>query len=195
MVFMSWSIFIGLFIFLLLLAIFCIRVFGLGIGKPVMLPTEINDDWDHDSMQFLEDMGIKFLKERERGKPFFPVELPKGFFVRKTDDKRRTEVVDNKGRVRIKIFSHRPFFGMNNTFMTIEKRYNIVFDLYKLQNEDILVANVLDGADKNKIVFFTKSIKINEKFEISSLEFGLKQEAWTWLGENHPDYENPQAYW
>lgn len=153
------------------------------------LPTDLGCD----DKTILEAAGVKFLGPVEDDKLFQYVKLPQGWKKNATDHSMWSNLVDNKGRVRAKIFYKAAFYDRKAN-MHLVSRFGVSKDYARQRNEGVAVAFV---SDCDTLVFSTDPVKLpaetDDKYdEISN---GALMKAIEWLNQHYPDWENSGAYW
>ena len=141
---------------------------------------------DKELIEQLEKMGIKCGDPYEDDPIFMPVQLPDGWKKRGTGHDMHSDVIDDKGRVRIGVFYKAAFYDRRAS-CSIRARFTIDYTCEK----DIIGAKVLDC---EKVVFET------EKEPQGARQFHVVVDKHTdackaWLVTNYPDYEDPTKYW
>ncbi len=150
------------------------------------LPT----DMGRDTKAILEAAGFKFICVVPDDPMFQVVEMPKGWQKKATDHSMYSNLVDDKGRVRAKIFYKAAFYD-RRADMSLSCRFTFTFDYARFDNEKLGIVNITDCG---KVIHTTEPIPANgeERFEVSDKARKL---AVDWLDANHPDWKNPGAYW
>lgn len=155
------------------------------------LPTDINRHGGYDARAILEAASVKFLDVVKGDEMFQYVELPSGWKKDGTDHSMWSKLVDDKGRERASIFYKAAFYD-RSAHMSLTCRFGVSFDYDRLNKEKVAVANVTDGG---KVIHTTEpvvSAEGDKQWDLSDKARGL---AVQWLGQNHPDWQNPAAYW
>ena len=144
-----------------------------------------------------EAMGIVFGEDADD--LFINVTLPDGWKKRPTDHSMWSKLVDDKERVRARIFYKAAFYD-RSAHIDIVTRFRIctVFD-------DKFGEGCQRGAsveDCGKVIFETGMTKPQPPFDDRESydlwhneEMALHGEAQAWLEERYPDYKNPLVYW
>ena len=138
----------------------------------------------YDCKDILEAAGVKFLGPVEGDPIFQRVTLPAGWSKKATDHSMWSNLVDDKGRVRARIFYKAAFYDRSAT-LSLETRFDAGRDYSRA--DDKIVAQAKDG---DTVIFETEPIE-------GTYDDARKQEqiAAAWLAERYPDYQNPAAYW
>lgn len=140
--------------------------------------------------QILEAAGIKFLGIAEDDKQFQYVELPAGWKKEATDHPMWSNLVDEKGRIRARIFYKAAFYD-RNSFIQLVTRFCVWYDFKREDTEKVAVGLVMDC---DKVIFATTPIQQDGSKNYEAYN-KAKEAAGKWLDENYPDWKNPGAYW
>lgn len=167
-----------------------------------------------ESDEVLESIGIQVGKPFEEDPLFRPAILPDGWKKKATDHDIWSEIVDEKGRVRIGVFYKAAFYD-RKADMRLERRYR-VSDRRTLRS---IVENIgryekmEDKSDDDDVIvidygtvppteIFHKAVprrsnelSREERCERLDTIWKIENEANEWLKENYPEYESPSAYW
>lgn len=154
------------------------------------LPTDMGCYSGYNTKAILEAAGVKFVCTVPDDPMFQVVELPEGWQKKATDHSMHSNLVDNKGRVRARIFYKAAFYDRSAN-LSLARRYEVSFDYDRSENEGVGVANVTDGGE---VIFSTEPIPVNREKSWKTSEQANKL-AVEWLDKNYPDWENPGAYW
>lgn len=145
-----------------------------------------------------EAMGIK-LGDRVAGDEMFTnVTLPAGWTKRPTDHSMWSDLVDDKGRVRARIFYKAAFYD-RSARITPVTRFTVGRDFDRDDYNKVMQYRALDSGS---VVFASTELPIprvdgKQDWEATDrLEQQAKAECKAWLdGHGYPDYANPAAYW
>ena len=154
------------------------------------LPTDMGRYGDYDTKAILEAAGVKFICVVPDDPMFQVVELPEGWQKKATDHSMHSNLVDNKGRARARIFYKAAFYDRSAN-LSLARRYNVSFDYDRSEKEGVGVANATDG---DSVIFSTEPVPVNREKSWETSEQANKL-AVEWLDQNYPDWKNPGAYW
>ncbi|HUC01359.1 MAG TPA: hypothetical protein VMA75_00440 [Candidatus Paceibacterota bacterium] len=156
------------------------------------LPTQMGGCRDYDTKKILEAAGVKFGEVVEDDDLFQYVELPAGWKKVSTDHSMHSNLVDDKGRVRARIFYKAAFYDRRADLQS-ERRFGASVDYGRREKEGVAVANVTDCG---KVIYSTEPVKLPDD-DRKSYEASDKAQAaaFKWLDKHYPDWRNPGAYW
>lgn len=142
------------------------------------LPSECDDK------DALEAAGVVFGDPYADDKLFCPVTLPTGWKKQATDHSMHSNLVDDKGRVRARIFYKAAYYD-RRADMHANRRYSISsYEEGGSENSFRVVAK-----DGNAIIHeFGETADYNERRK-------LEEQATAWLTERFPDWKSVAAYW
>ena len=153
--------------------------------KSETLPVKMQGD----ARAVLKIAGVKFLGVVEDDPVFQYVELPEGWKKVGTGHSMWSDLVDDKGRKRARIFYKAAFYD-RRAHLGVNYRYGISID-YERLDKGIAVAMAIDGGE---VIFTTEPIE----FEIDDC-YAAQDKAYelvkAWLDENYPEWESATAYW
>lgn len=129
--------------------------------------------------------GVKFLQLSKGDPLFFDVELPKGWQLSETEHPMWSNLHDEKGRLRAKIFYKAAFYD-RNARIDVLSRYNYRHECQVLHDYTGPARYVVKDGDK---VLFE-----GEWCNPSDTGRSRKQ-ASDWLDTNKPGWNDPAAYW
>ncbi|OHB14666.1 MAG: hypothetical protein A2431_00455 [Candidatus Zambryskibacteria bacterium RIFOXYC1_FULL_39_10] len=158
--------------------------------KSETLPTNMGRWCDYNTKTILETAGVKFVCEVPDDPMFQIVELPTGWRKIPTDHSMWSKLVDDKSRVRARIFYKAAFYDRSAN-LSLSCRYQVSFDYGRSEKEGVGVTNITDGG---KVIFSTEPIPVNREKSWRTSEQTNKL-AVEWLDKNYPDWKNPGAYW
>ncbi len=145
-----------------------------------------------------EAMGIKLGDQVAGDEMFTNVTLPAGWAKRATDHSMWSDLVDNKGRVRARIFYKAAFYD-RSARITPVTRFTVARDFDRKDYNEVIQVRVLDSG---KVVFVSaehRIAKVNGKQDWDAQDCAERKaeaECFAWLSDNgYPDYKNPAAYW
>lgn len=130
---------------------------------------------------------------RLQGDPLFcHAELPAGWHKEATDHSMWSNLVDDKGRIRAKIFYKAAFYD-RDAFTRLCCRFSVAYN-YDREEHGVAVARVMDGA---VVIHETESLALpSEKGrEFYAIGDAAKDAACKWLDEHYPDWKSTGAYW
>ena len=141
----------------------------------------------------LEQMGIKFGEDVDD--LFVAVQLPDGWKKRATGHSMWSELLDQKGRQRAKIFYKAAFYDRR---ASISLSYRYTVNSYEACDKDGNAAE--DGKHTHiKVVVLDcdQPVHVVGIYEDRDYSLGseLVKQAKAWLDQNHPDWRDPLAYW
>lgn len=156
------------------------------------LPTDIKS-YDYDAKVILEVAGVKFGDVVEDDPLFQYVELPAGWEKEATDHSMWSNLIDEKGRERAKIFYKAAFYDRSAS-LSLSRRYKYHRDYDRAKSEGVAVCVVTDCAEA---IHTTEPIPLpGERGKCYEEVIGKVDEiAETWLNEHYPEWKNPGAYW
>ena len=129
-------------------------------------------------LDFYKGCGIEVIGEANGNKIFLDVRLPDGWSIKPTEHPMWRNLVDNNGCERARIF-YDAFLGMHS-------RYYISFDKNK-SNNDLWRYNAIDRKTGNVIKA--------EEWDTYNNACNTRDTLQAWLDQNHPDHQDPLAYW
>jgi hypothetical protein len=151
------------------------------------LPTHF---YEENGKKILESYGVVFQEPVEDDPLFQYVVLPSGWKKVPTDHSMWSDLVDDKGRVRAKLFYKAAHYD-RRADISICTRFSVKFDYDKRIEEQIGVAYCKDG---ETILFSTKPIPAAKGKEWKVTEEAIKK-AEQWMKKHFPDWKNPASYW
>jgi len=156
------------------------------------LPVKISSYGDFDEKKILEDAGMEFLGMVEGDKLFQYVRLPLGWQKVATDHSMWSNLVDDKGRIRARIFYKAAFYD-RDARLSLTTRFGIQYEYDREDTEHVAIASVTDCG---KVIHATAPIPLPEddrkRFESSDK---AKEAAKAWLDSSYPNWKNPGLYW
>lgn len=146
-----------------------------------------------------EAMGVVIGDQVKGDDVFTSVTLPAGWSKCATDHAMWSNLVDDKGRTRAKIFYKAAFYD-RSARITPCTRFNISRDYNRPDYLDVASSQVLEGdtvrfssSDRKMTGADGKPLSYAERDAATS---GGDDECRAWLTEHgYPDYKNPAAYW
>lgn len=145
-----------------------------------------------------EAMGIKIGDPVVNDDMFTHVELPAGWAKRATDHSMWSELADNKGRSRGRIFYKAAFYDRSAHISPVQ-RFSVGRDFDRDDYRKVMQYRVLDCG---KAVFVSAEFPIpqvdgkQDWKATDRLEQQAQAECKAWLCEHgYPDYNNATAYW
>jgi hypothetical protein len=141
-------------------------------------------------------MGIVIGSQVEGDAIFTSVTLPRGWTKRATDHSMWSDLVDDNGRRRARIFYKAAFYD-RSAHVSAEPRFTVSRDY---DRNDVLVFRVLDG-DAVRFTSTERSLSVSagRRLPWGDLERHEKSaiaECKAWLVDNgYPDFGNAAAYW
>jgi hypothetical protein len=148
------------------------------------LPSDIED------REAIKKMGF-ILGEQVEGDPLFIYcQLPRGWKKKPLDNDNPfwTVIVDEKERPRVNIF-HKAAFYDRRAFTQTIARISIEIDY---DNEEFCFAEIRDG---ETVLFRTPDYRPSEGEELWQERKKAEKEAYQWVEQNFPDWEDCTAYW
>lgn len=156
------------------------------------LPAKISSYGDFDEKKILKDAGVEFLGMVEGDKLFQYVKLPPGWQKVATDHSMWSNLVDDKGRIRARIFYKAACYD-RDARLSLTTRFGIQYEYDREDTEHVAIASVTDCG---KVIYTTAPIPLPEddrkRFESSDK---AKEAAKAWLDSNYPNWKNPGLYW
>jgi hypothetical protein len=139
-------------------------------------------------MAALEALGFKFSK-RDGKDLFIDAEIPVGWKKVPTDHAMWSNLLDPQGRVRASIFYKAAFYD-RAAFMDLAQRYTMDRDW---KDKTRALVTVLDNGTvpPSKLHTIARAAS-NPSYLAYDAAYA---DAWAWLAEHYPDWENPAAYW
>lgn len=141
-----------------------------------------------------DGMGIKIGKPVNGDDMFTNVELPAGWCKRPTDHSMWSDLVDNKGRVRGRIFYKAAFYD-RSAYITAVRRFDVGRDYDRKDYRSVVVMRVTDCG---QVVFASDPVAIDPKDRDASdrAEKAGREVCTKWLADHgYGDYGNAVAYW
>ena len=146
----------------------------------------------------LEKIGIKFLENADD--LFVNVELPKGWEKRATNHSMWSELIDEKGRKRARIFYKAAFYdrdahiSINNRFSARRQPEDFYKSRMSCQERN---AGKWAGIvyDCDEIIWQTKWENPPKNDKDFAFDERIHNEAKNWLNENYPKWQEPTEYW
>jgi hypothetical protein len=141
-----------------------------------------------------EAMGIKIGSPVTGDDLFTNVELPDGWLKRSTDHAMWSELIDNKGRVRGKMFYKAAFYDRDAS-ISVVRRFEVGRDY---DRDDFRSTIVVRVTDCGKVVFESQPVAVSPKdwAAVGRAEKLGIEVCELWLANNgYSDYRNPAAYW
>jgi len=137
-----------------------------------------------------ESLGIEFSEVKDA--LFVDVTLPDGWKFVATDHAMHSNLCDEQGRIRAKMFYKGAIYDQDASIY-ICNRFRINNDASAGKESSSIKGIVEDfGTPEPRTVFMTRAPK-TDKYYGDREEIKAKCEAW--LDERHPDWRNPAAYW
>lgn len=119
---------------------------------------------------------------------FVNCQLPAGWVKKATDHSMHSDLLDDKGRRRAGIFYKAAFYD-RKADMRMERRFNI--DGYSGSDEKAMPVLVTDcEAPLHKVGEYDRTAP-----KYWDVQRELDTAAREWLAANHPDWQDPLAYW
>lgn len=139
---------------------------------------------DCDNREALEMHGVKFGKPYGDDPLFCDATLPAGWKKQATDHSMHSQLVDDKGRVRARIFYKAAYYD-RRADMVVARRYTV--DAYAEGS----------SREQSRVVALDGNNVIREFGEAAGYEDRkvLQKEADDWLAQQYPDWRNAAAYW
>ena len=164
------------------------------------LPAEISAAWTgghrlspDEVKSILESWGIKFLGPVEDDDQFVFVELPEGWTRRATEHSMWSNLLDEKGRVRAKMFYKAAFYD-RHAMLHIEHFFRIEKEWKLADSSNLIVYDVLQA--DGDVVFHTDPVSFDPKDPNRyKLDDVARDAAVAWLTEKYPNWGDPAAYW
>lgn len=153
------------------------------------LPTDMKAE----AKAVIEAAGVEFLGVVP-GDPLFQyVTLPPGWQKRATEHAMWTDLLDDKGRARARIFYKAAFYD-RHAHLYVERRFIYHKDYDRLHNERVAVGIVTDCG---KVIYETapRQLPAEDSRECFAIEDRAVAEARAWLDSHYPDWESPTSYW
>lgn len=141
-----------------------------------------------------EQMGIVIGNPVKGDAIFTHVSLPPGWSKRATDHSMWSDLVDDKGRARARVFYKAAFYD-RSARITPERRFHIERDY---DRKDYRTAVVFRVKDCGTYTFTTepRSVAEDDWTAFDAAETAAVAECKAWLnGAGFPDFNNPAAYW
>jgi hypothetical protein len=146
-------------------------------------------DMDEQSLMAMDAAGVRFEEMIPDDAQFAFATLPEGWTRKRTKDRLRSELLDEKGRVRAVITYIESFSQhLRHASLTALPRYSYEIDEEFLKRTDMVVAVI-----KNAGTFMWKTEPIPVT-QTDSREQAYKK-AKKVLDDTFPGWQNPAAYW
>lgn len=184
------------------------------------LPLKCTSPYGTDAMIQYGKMGIINIGFGKKDELFGSFELPTGWKKESTEHSMWSNLIDDKNRIRAKIFYKAAFYD-RKAEISFNKKIHFNVDRVGFLNNDFSKSCEGYNAEKtpfvgrvfdfdNKILFETDTIicevEFNEpnkkggytekyKLEREEVEKKLRQECFDFLNKNYPAYEDINAYW
>ena len=145
----------------------------------------------HKYKYILEEIG--FVVGKIVDEIFVECQFPEGWRLEATDHDMWSNLLDNKGRLRGKVFYKAAFYDRRASFNLVPR--------FQVHEYVPTPSSYISSAEKNRCCVAIKSGgSIIQTFgEYESTDFNLSNElanqARKWLEENYPDHEDLTAYW
>lgn len=142
-----------------------------------------------------ESLGFVFCESLDD--LFVAVTPPAGWSLQPSDHSMWSDVLDDQGRTRAKVFYKAAFYD-KSAFVSLDRRYRIRHqacdeDGHRIETKqyphDFSLCEVADYDNKCVIVVGKSAGNDWERQKL------LEVRANEWLDENKPDWKNPLAYW
>jgi len=158
----------------------------------------------------LERLGFK--RTGDYDDLFYNVEFPTGWKLVPTEHSMHSNLVDERGRIRGRVFYKAAFYDRRAS-VTLNKRYVATLrpecgygDNYKDDAPArgyVFDTSTGDGLDQNTIIYQTEGrVYLPDantdgvaRYRYRVLSNGLSKMAADWLDEHYPEHANPVAYW
>jgi len=145
-----------------------------------------------------EAMGIKLGDQVAGDEMFTNVSLPVDWLKRPTDHSMWSELIDDRGRVRGRIFYNAAFYDRSASITPVT-RFTVRRDFDRVDYSKVMQYRVLDCG---KVAFASSEHPIpivngKQDWEATDrLEEQAVAECKAWLEQHgYPDFANPAAYW
>lgn len=151
-----------------------------------VLPTQVSPT----NRDLMVSWGLEFGDPVEGDPLFTQVKLPQGWSKRKTDHDMWSEVLDDKGRPRIRVFYKAAYYD-RRAYMSANCRFSV--SAYgEIDGQPDLARGEVRDAD-GSIVFATETVTAFAGDYQTRDRLG--QMAKDWLNEHYPQWESEGAYW
>lgn len=141
----------------------------------------------HDRETF-EALGFEFGAPYPDDKLFLPAKLPAGWSKRPTDHSMWSDIVDDKGRVRVGVFYKAAFYD-RKAHMSLRGRYSVRPEYAR----DYSRVHV-DVCDGDELIYSTETFTGDERACFAA-EDRQRAEACAWLDANRPGWRDPIKQW
>jgi len=145
-----------------------------------------------------EAIGIKLGSPVAGDEMFTNVTLPAGWAKRATDHSMWSDLVDDKGRIRARIFYKAAFYD-RSARITPVTRFTVGRDFDRSDYNEVMQYRVLDSGSPVFASAEHPIHRVNGKQDWEATDRAEQQardECKAWLDANgYPDFANPVAYW
>jgi len=146
------------------------------------------------NLEQFEQMGIVFGDKVDD--LFVEVQLPKGWAKVPTDHSMWSELIDDLGRVRARIFYKAAFYD-RSAHISLVARYSYTaqpINGYDSPNHQIepWVGIVIDC---DEVIWQTDPMQVSGDTPDYEIRDQLRSQAKAWLEAHYPDYADPLAHW
>jgi len=143
------------------------------------------------SQRFIwERLGFVFGDEVED--LFVNVTFPKGWDLRPTEHSMWSDLRDEEGRIRAKMFYKAAFYDRDAT-ISLCARFTI--NQYDSDRDNLVRISVYDGDALKQEPIHVIETECDDPKTRWKVRDKLTQQAKDWLNETYPDWANPLAYW
>lgn len=120
---------------------------------------------------------------------FYKVALPEGWKLQATNHSMWSDLLDKDGCKRASIFYKGAFYD-RRADMRVNPRYAMNY-VYSKDEPTKLTIRVVDAKEGCKTLFTSETVLSSSYKETDR----IAKEASDWLSKNHPEFNNPLAYW
>ena len=145
-----------------------------------MLPKDIHGA----TLEQLTALGFKFGDDVDE--LFVACDLPPGWTKRGTDHSMHSDLLDEQGRKRARIFYKAAFYD-RRADMTMERRYQV--DCYQVGSSEQMCRVTVTDSGVNIKEF--GEARVSDREGMKSLEVAAR----AWLTEHHPEWQDPLTCW
>jgi hypothetical protein len=160
-------------------------------GQSALVHSELLPVPEDRDRAMYEAMGVRFGSVVKDDPLFIEATLPAGWKKVATSHAMRSNVVDEKGRVRIHVFYKAAFYDRRATMSAWTRFDTSTCDTNSECGEPITAfVNDCDGTVRYASdQFFETNMTWNEAYKAANAM------CESWLEAHYPDYKNPLAYW
>jgi len=126
---------------------------------------------------------------------FVNVTMPPGWELRPTEHSMWSDLRDEQGRIRAKMFYKAAFYDRDAS-ISLCRRFNIdQYDNKEGEPDSLIRVSVYDSSAMRKEPVHVIETECDEPKERYDARAELAKEAKEWLNETYPDWQDPLAYW